>query len=141
MDLTGKVKFGTADVDKGLGTGENDYTVQADFYKFVDRFTWLGSVGYVFRGDPPAIDLNNAVKASLGGTCRFTPDVMAGLFFDYRESAIPGNDSIQELSGFVSRRLSVNRIHGQQSRLGCRIADKENPVAIDGLLIRLTVDA
>lgn len=106
MDLTGKVKFGTADVDKGLGTGEIDYTVQADFYKFVDQFTWLGSVGYVFRGDPPAIDLDNAMKASLGGTYRFTPDVMAGLFFDYRESAIPGNDSIQELSGFVSRRLS-----------------------------------
>jgi hypothetical protein len=105
MDLTGKVKFGTADEDKGLGTGENDYTAQADFYKFADRFTWLGSAGYVFRGDPPGFDLDNTLKASLGGTYRFTPDVVAGLFFDYRESAISGNNSIQELSGFVSRRL------------------------------------
>jgi hypothetical protein len=27
MDLTGKVKLGTADEDKGLGSGENDYNV------------------------------------------------------------------------------------------------------------------
>ena len=31
IDLTGKVKFGTADENKGLGTGENDYAVQADW--------------------------------------------------------------------------------------------------------------
>lgn len=106
MDLTGKVKFGTADEDKGLGTGENDYTIQADFYKFVDQFTWLGSVGYKVRGDPTGIDLENVLMASLGGAYKFTPDVNAGLFFDYRESAINGSDSIQELSGFVSRRIN-----------------------------------
>lgn len=106
MDLTGKVKFGTADEEKGLGTGENDYTVQADFYKFVDEFTWLGSVGYKFRGDPTGIDLDDVLMASLGGSYKFTPDVHSGFVFDYRESAISGSDSIQELSGFVSRRLS-----------------------------------
>lgn len=106
MDLTGKVKFATADEDKGLGTGENDYTVQADFYKFVDQFTWLGSVGYKVRGDPTGIDFENVLMASLGGTYKFTPDVNAGLFFDYRESAIEGSDSIQELSAFVSRRVN-----------------------------------
>ena len=106
MDLTGKVKFATAYEDKGLGTGENDYTVQADFYKFVDQFTWLGSVGYKFRGDPAGIDLDNVLIASLGGTYKFTPEVNAGLFINYRESAISGSDSIQELSVFVSRRLS-----------------------------------
>ena len=106
MDITGKVKIGTADEDTGLGTGENDYTVQADFYKFVDQFTWLGSVGYKFRGDPTGVDLDNVLMASLGGTYKFTTDVNAGFFFDYREAAITGSDSIQELSGFVSRRLS-----------------------------------
>ena len=106
MDFTGKVKFATADEDKGLGTGENDYTIRADIFKFVDQFTWLGSVGYKFRGDPTGVDLDNVLIASLGGTYKFTPDVNAGVFFDYRESAISGSDSIQELSGFVSRRLS-----------------------------------
>ena len=108
MDLTGKVKFATADEDKGLGTGESDYSVQADFYKFVDDFTLLSSVGYKFRGDPTGLDLNDVFMASLGGTYRFTPDVNAGLFFDYRESSISGSDSVQELSAFVSRRVSEN---------------------------------
>ena len=108
MDLTGKVKFGTADETKGLGTGENDYTVQADFLKFFDQFTWLGSVAYRFRGDTADVVLNDVLMASLGGIYRFTPRVSAGLFLDYRESAIAGNDSIQEMSGFVSRDVGEN---------------------------------
>jgi hypothetical protein len=112
MDLTGKVKFGTADEDKGLGTGENDYSAQAQLYKFIDDFTLMGSVGYKFHGDPAGYDLENVLMASLGGTYRFTTDVSGGLFFDYRESAISGNDSVQELSLFVSRRVGDQwRLH------------------------------
>jgi hypothetical protein len=106
MDLTGKVKFATADENKGLGTGESDYSVQADLYKFMDDFTLLGSLGYKYRGDPTGIDLDNVLMASVGGTYKFSPYVKGGLIFDYRESAIGGSDSIQELSVFVSRRLS-----------------------------------
>ncbi|HNP65261.1 MAG TPA: hypothetical protein PKH39_15095 [Woeseiaceae bacterium] len=108
MDLTGKVKFATADEDKGLGTGESDYSVQADLYKFIDDFTLMSSVGYKFRGDPAGLDLNDVFMASLGGTYKFTQDVNGGLFFDYRESSISGSDSVQELSAFVSRRVSEN---------------------------------
>lgn len=106
MDLTGKIKFGTADVDKGFGTGENDYSVQADFFKFADQLTLVGSVGYKFRGDPTGYDLENVLMASVGSIYKFTPEVNGGLFFDYRESAINGNDSIQELTAFVSRRMT-----------------------------------
>lgn len=108
MDLTGKVKFGTADADKGLGSGENDYTLMADFYKFFDQVTLMGSVGYKFRGDPSGIDLQDALLTSVGFNYRVSPETSTGLFYDYRESAIIGNDSIQEISGFVSRRFSQN---------------------------------
>ncbi len=112
MDLTGKIKFGTADEVKGLGTGENDYSVQADFYKFAEQLTLVGSVGYKFRGDPEGLDFENVFNASLGGIYKFTPEVNGGLFFDYRESAISSTDSIQELSAFVSRRLTDEwRLH------------------------------
>lgn len=112
MDLTGKISFGTADEDKGLGTGESDYSVQADFYKFLDDFTLLSSVGYRFYGDPAELDLNDVFMASLGASYRFTSNVNGGLYFDFRESSIDGNDSIQELSVFVSRRVSENwRLH------------------------------
>ena len=107
MDLTGKIKFGTADVDKGLGTGENDFTVKADFLKFADRVTWIGSVGYKFRGQPPGATLDDALLASAGGIYKFNGDTRAGMFFDYRESSI-GADPSQELSVFVSNRISVD---------------------------------
>lgn len=105
VDVTAKIKFGTADESRGLGTGENDYSTQVDFYKFADQVTLLGSVGYTFRGDPGGIDLDNVLMASLGGTYKFTSEVNGGLIFDYRESAISGGDSVQELTGFVSRRV------------------------------------
>ncbi len=107
MDLTGKVKFGTADVDKGLGTGENDFTVQADFLKFANRITWIGSVGYKFRGQPLDAELDDAFLASAGGIYKVTRGTRVGMFFDYRESSI-GADPAQELSIFVSNRLSVD---------------------------------
>ena len=105
VDATGKIKFGTADETKGLGTGENDYTLQLDAYRFLDGFTLQGTAGYRLRGDPPGVDLNDVFLASVGGVFPASDNTMLGLYFDYRESAIDGADDIQELSGFASFRL------------------------------------
>lgn len=47
VDVTGKIKFGTADETKGLGTGENDYAIQGDVTKGFGKFgafaRWAGS--------------------------------------------------------------------------------------------------
>lgn len=106
MDVTGKVKFATADENNGLGTGETDYSLQADIYKYIDDFTLLGTVGYKLRGDPIGVDLENAIFVSIGGIYRFTQETRGGLIFDYRESSFASGDSIQELTGFVSRPFS-----------------------------------
>jgi hypothetical protein len=105
VDVTGKVKFATADEAKGLGTGENDYTLQFDAYKFFDRLSLQGTVGYRLRGDPPGVDLNDVLLASVGGAYLASADTLVGVYFDYRESSISGTDDIQELSGFASFRL------------------------------------
>mgnify|MGYP003633626667 CR=1 FL=1 len=106
LDITGKIKFATADEDKGLGTGEHDYSVQADLYKYIDQFTLLASAGYKFRGDPDGVDLENVLMGSLGGIYKFTPQTRGGLIYDYRESAFASGDPIQELTGFVSQRIN-----------------------------------
>ena len=106
LDLTGKVKFGTADVDKGLGTGETDFTVRADLYKYLEQFTLLGSVGYKFRGDPDDVDLEDVMIASIGGVIYPSDRTCVGLIFDYREAAIADGDAVSELSAFLSRELS-----------------------------------
>ncbi len=106
MDITGKVKFATADENRGLGTGENDYYLKADVYKYFDKFTLMGTAGYKVSGDPAGVDLDNALFGSVGGVYRFTPETRGGLFYDYRESAFSTSDSIRELTGFVSRKMN-----------------------------------
>lgn len=109
LDLKGKVKFGTADADKGLGTGATDVTVLADLVKFFDNVTVIGSAGYKFRGDPDDIELRNTALASLGGVLRVSDRYRSGLFLDYRESAFAGEDAIVEASLFLARRLENDR--------------------------------
>ena len=106
LDITGKIKFATADEAKGLGTGEHDYSVQADIYKFINDFTLLGTAGYKVRGEPTGVDLENVLFGSVGGIYQFTQTTRGGLIFDYRDSAFAGSDSIRELTGFVSRPIN-----------------------------------
>lgn len=106
IDLTGKIKFGTADESKDLGTGENDYTVQVDAYRFFDRWTLQGSAGYRFRGEPASTELDNALLGSVGGTYAAPGSALLGLYYDFRESSLPGRNDVEEVSGFASFRLS-----------------------------------
>ncbi len=106
FDATGAVKFGTADFEKGLGTGENDYSVYLDGYKWFESFTLLGSVGYRWRGEPEGVEFNDVFLGSVGGAWSTGTNAMVGMLFDYRESSLVGNDDAQEVTGFASMRLS-----------------------------------
>lgn len=108
LDLTGSVKFPTADETRSLGTGETDFAVRGDLLKFIDRLTLIGSAGYKFRGDPQGIDYKDVLMLSIGGSYKVSEQTKTGMFFDYRESSIAGNDSIRELSGFISRRIDTD---------------------------------
>lgn len=108
VDLTGEVKFGTADDTKGLGTGEEDFSVRADLFRFFDRFTAFGSVGYSLRGDTDSIDLDDVLLVSAGGTYQLGSSTRLGLFYDYQESSLRGADALQEMSASFSSRGSGN---------------------------------
>lgn len=105
IDLTGKVKFGTADENKGLGTGENDYAIQVDLYKTVDKFTGFGTVGYKVLGDPVGVNLDNVFYGSLGGSYKFTQQTSGGLILDLREKASASGAPQRELTAFVSHKI------------------------------------
>ena len=106
LDITGKIKVGSADPDKGLGTGEEDYLLRADLYKFYDRFTLLGSGGYKVRGDPAGVDLMNTWIGSVGGSYRLNDGARLGLVYDFRESSLQDGDDISELTLYSSIRLN-----------------------------------
>lgn len=106
IDFTGKIKLGTADADVGLGTGENDYSVQADLYKSLARATLAAALGYKVRGDPIGVALEDVWFGSLGGLFRISSATEYGVFLDLRQSSIPGAPDARELSAAVSKRTA-----------------------------------
>ena len=107
VDITGKIKFATANYDQGLGSGENDYEIQTEFYKFFQRSTLFYSAGYRIRGDPDNIDLENVWLHNAGFTYRFSPTVKVGIIYVYRQSSIDYLDAIEDVAGFIA--LNINK--------------------------------
>ena len=106
VDLTGKIKFGTADARTGLGTGEDDYSVLVDVYKFVGRGALVGTVGYKFRGEPEGVSLEDVMLGSVGALVDVGARSRFGLFYDYREASLLDADELRELSLFGSHDLN-----------------------------------
>lgn len=108
LDVTGTIKVGTADEDKGLGTGENDYSVRLEAYKFYEHFTLLAFAGYKLRGEPDGVDLDNVFLGSIGGAYQTASQTLFGFYYDFRQSALHGSDDVHELTGFASMHLNSN---------------------------------
>lgn len=106
VEFTGKVKFGTADEDEQLGTGENDYTFQVDVAQQFGAFTPFGTLGYRKTGDSNEFDLEDVFFVSLGAGYKFTPATSAGLIYDFREASSSTSEDPQEIVGYVSHKLS-----------------------------------
>ena len=108
VDLTGKVKFGTADENKGLGTGKNDYMGQVDVYQSFGDFTALGTVGYRVYGDTSAAPLDNVFYGSIGGTYKIMQGTSTGIIYDYRSSITSNGSGISEVTAFVNHKINDN---------------------------------
>ena len=104
VDVSGRIKFATADVNKGLGTGENDYGVGVDVYKKLDRITAFGGVGYTKMGTSANIDLKNVFNASAGASLKVSEASAVGLVVDYRERVSNSSSPRREATVFYSFR-------------------------------------
>ena len=108
VDLGGKVKFGTASEAKGLGTGKNDYTVQADAYqKLGGGHTVFATLGARKMGDPDGVDLRDPLLASIGWSFRDSASMSYGTIYDFRQRLQESSADVSELSGFVSYRIDA----------------------------------
>ena len=107
VDVGAKIKLPTADEGKGLGTGETDYSLQADFFKPLGgALTGFGSLGYRWYGDPPGVDLRNVPYGSIGASYRMSEDTTIGAAYDYRPRIVSGGSALSEATGFWSKRMS-----------------------------------
>jgi hypothetical protein len=106
VDLSAKVKFGTADDEKGLGTGESDLYFQADVYHVYGDLVPFGTLGYRVLGDPAAFELEDGLYASAGVSYRWSEPTRIGGVFDWRQRTIEGGDAAAEFTAFVTHRLN-----------------------------------
>lgn len=104
-NLTGKVKLGTASSAKGLGTGENDYSLQADLYQVSGNTTAFGSAGYKVRGQPAGYTLNDTFFGYVGASYRFDQDTSGGAMLNLDQKVTTNGSAHAEALFFVSQKL------------------------------------
>lgn len=106
LDLTAKAKLGTADVAKGLGTGENDYTALVDLYYLAGAWTPFATVSYRLTGDPAGSDLKNVWGGTLGlGYKRSATDSL-GLMWDSRQASTATGAASNEATAYWVHKFS-----------------------------------
>lgn len=81
--LTGRIKFPTADADRGLGTGEFDEGVGVELTKRLAS-RWLGYLdgGYNFIGDAPGTDFHNQWWYDVGIGYDVTDNLHTSVFYE-----------------------------------------------------------
>ena len=106
VDLIGRVKLATAGT--GLGTGQNDYAVQADVYQSFGKFTPMGSLGYKFLGSPSGVTMNRAAYVSFGAAYQFTDQTSGGADMDLSQSSSATSAGQRELTVYLSHKIDKN---------------------------------
>ncbi len=100
LDATLKVKLPTGDENKGLSTGERDFTALADLYFPAGKWTPFLSLGYRMPGNPPGGSLQNAWLGSLGAGYKFSRSDSAGVMFDARQASSASSVGSRELTAY-----------------------------------------
>ena len=108
LDLTGKVKFGTADADEGLGTGKNDYGLALDAYKASGAWTVFGGAGWMKYGSSQYIRLQNGFNANLGAGYKLGGSDDVGAYYYYRERIADGGAAQSEVTVYWNHRVGDN---------------------------------
>jgi len=106
LDLTGKVKFGTADENKGLGTGKNDYGLSLDTYKVSGGWTAFGGVGWMKYGSSQYIQLKNGFNANIGADYKLGASDNIGAYYYYRERIADSGAAQSELTGYWNHKFN-----------------------------------
>ena len=102
IGVTANAKIATADADKGLGTGANDYGAALDAYRNVGTATVFGGVGYTRFGRSPHIDVDDAANANVGASVAAGRG-RVGMQLDWREAVARGSEERRDATGFYSR--------------------------------------
>jgi len=108
FDLIGNIKFGTADPDQGLGTGENDYAILGDLSKQIGKLGIFTGWGWKNMGSTPDLPLQDTWYGATGLSYKISHQTTAGLTYDYRGEIVDGGSKLSEATLFVAQKISPN---------------------------------
>ncbi|HKO30492.1 MAG TPA: transporter [Nitrospiraceae bacterium] len=96
--VTAKIKFPTADRDRGLGTGEFDEGLGLQVSKKLTE-AWISfmDLGYTNLGNPPGVTLRNQWNYDLGVGYYFTKALLASVFYEEWTAVISGLQNPRDL--------------------------------------------
>lgn len=106
IDVTAKAKIATADESKGLGTGENDYSLQLDTAKAYGNLMPFATVRYKVMGDPDGIDLSNSWFGSVGADYKTSDKIHLGMSYDYKQAVSATSEDAKEAMAYVNWKMS-----------------------------------
>lgn len=106
VDVTGKVKFPTANETRGLGTGKTDYALQANLDKYFGAPYVSAGLGYRWLGEPAGVTLKNVVYGSVGGGYKFSNAASAGVSYDWATASSSNGSKPQEVSVYASYKIN-----------------------------------
>ncbi|MGV8941196.1 MAG: transporter [Lysobacter sp.] len=101
VDLGVNAKIATADKDKGLGTGANDYGLSVDLYRDFSDTLLFGGVGYTWLGDSEYIETASVASANVG-IARAVGSGRLGVMLDHRKATSNAFDDRREVTGFYN---------------------------------------
>ena len=107
-NLTGKVKLGTASSSERLGTGKDDYSLQADLYQVTGKLTTFGTLGYKVYGKPSGYTLNNGFFGSLGSSYRFNQETSGGAMLMLSQKVSAAGSPHADALLFLSHKIQKN---------------------------------
>lgn len=105
-NATGKVKFGTGDSAKGLGSGVNDYSVILDVYQKVNQLIFFGGISYTVLGSTTAIPLRNVFSLNGGSTLTLDEKSSVGFTYDYLQKSSATSDAQSALTAFYAHKFN-----------------------------------
>lgn len=106
FDVVGKIKFGTADAAKNLGTGANDYSAQLDGYYSLNKTTLFATAGYKVIGAPAGVSVNNITYGTLGLSHQTGDKTSVGVMLDAAQAISALSQGTSEMTVFVSNKIS-----------------------------------
>jgi hypothetical protein len=105
LELGAILKLGTASVSKGLGTGQQDVSVQAALSKVLVGIDATLTAGYSFLGKAAGLGLKNSFYGSFDASYKIVPPLRVGATYSAGQTSATGTSGSRDATAYVEYKV------------------------------------